>query len=90
MLVGGENILALNYVYAGSSQRWNKQEEWGATGWMEPVEVISVQSVRPRGRTGRLSFFKSMDQLKKMGSGSDALRGPVGPCGIFLFSETSS
>ena len=65
------------------------------TGCVEPLEVISVQSVRPRGRTGRtagssLSFFKSTDGLKKMGSGSDALRGPVGPCGIFLFLETSS
>ena len=55
----------------------------------------TVQSVRPGGRTGRTaagspSFFETMDGLWKVRLGPDALRGPVGPYGIFLFLETSS
>ena len=50
----------------------------------------TVQSVRPRGRTGRTaggipSLFESMDGLWKMRLGPDALQGPVGPYGISYF-----
>ena len=42
------------------------------------------------GRTGRTaagspSFFESMDGLWEIELGPDALQGPVGPYGVFLF-----
>ena len=50
----------------------------------------TVQFIRPRDRTRRTtggspSFFESMDGLGEMELGADALPGPVGPCGGFLF-----
>ena len=41
-------------------------------------------------RTVQSVFFRVYGRLWKIRLGPDALRGPVGPCGIFLFLETSS
>ena len=49
----------------------------------------TIQSFRLGGRTERTtsgspSFFKSIDGLRKIEVGRDALQGPVGPYGVFL------